>query len=219
MLSFQTGVGAFQLTVEILSTLAFAASGLVAAARKRLDVFGVCMVTGVAAFGGGTLRDVLLDKRPFFWVQQPGWVWTLLVSCLLAMVLMRARHIKLTEKAIQIPDALGLGMFCALGTLSAAAAGMPAIIAVLMGIVTAVFGGVLRDLLCNQIPETFSDHRPYAVLAFIGGWLALGLKALGLEEWLSLSLAAVLTSVLRLLAIRFDWRLPGWRADLGSTRE
>jgi uncharacterized membrane protein YeiH len=211
--TIQNSVSVFNLSVEILATLAFAASGLIAAARKRLDVFGVCMVTGVAAFGGGTLRDVLLDKRPFFWVQQSGWIWILLLFCLSAMMLMRHRHIELTEKAIQIPDAFGLGLFSALGTLNASLAGMPAIVAVLMGIVTAVFGGVLRDLLCNTLPKAFSDHQPYAVLAFIGGWVALGLRAQGLEEWICLFVAATVTTGLRLLAIRLDWRLPGWRVQ------
>ena len=211
--TIQNSLSAFNLSVEVLATIAFASSGLIAAARKRLDVFGVCMVTGVAAFGGGTLRDVLLDKRPFFWVQQPGWVWALLVFCLLAMALMRSGHIELTEKAIQIPDAFGLGLFSALGTLNASLAGMPAIVAVLMGIVTAVFGGVLRDLLCNSLPKAFSDHQPYAVLAFVGGWVVLGLRAQGIEDWISLFVAATVTTGLRLLAIRFDWRLPRWRVQ------
>jgi uncharacterized membrane protein YeiH len=209
--NIENSLSVFNLSVEILATLAFAASGLVAAARKRLDVFGVCMVTGVAAFGGGTLRDVLLDKRPFFWVQQSGWVWAILLCCVTAMTLMRTRHRELTEKAIQIPDALGLGLFSALGTLNASIAGMPAIVAVLMGIVTAVFGGVLRDLHCNELPKAFSDHKPYAALAFVGGWVVLGLRAQGLEDWLSLFISAALITLLRLLAIRFDWRLPGWR--------
>jgi uncharacterized membrane protein YeiH len=209
--SIQDSLGLFNLSVEIFATLAFAASGLIAASRKRLDVFGVCMVTGVAAFGGGTLRDVLLDKRPFFWVQQSGWVWVILVFCLTAMTLTRSHHRELTEKAIQIPDAFGLGLFSALGTLNAALAGMPPIVAVLMGIVTAVFGGVLRDLLCNELPKAFADHKPYAALAFIGGWVVLALRALGLADWICLFIAAALTTLLRLLAIRLDWRLPGWR--------
>jgi uncharacterized membrane protein YeiH len=209
--SIQSSLSVFNVSVEVLATIAFAASGLVAAARKKLDVFGVCMVSGVAAFGGGTLRDILLDKRPFFWVEHSAWVWALLLLCPLAMVLMPKRHIVFTEKAIEIPDAFGLGLFCSLGTLNASLAGMPNIVAVLMGIVTAVFGGVLRDLLCNSLPKTFSDHQPYAVLAFIGGWLLLGLRAHGLPDWLSISIAALITTSLRLLSIRQGWSLPGWR--------
>ncbi len=211
--SIQSGLSAFNLSVEILATIAFAASGFVCAARKQLDVFGVCMVSGVAAFGGGTLRDVLLDKRPFFWVEHSAWVWALLIACPLAMALMRKRHIELTEKAIEIPDAFGLGLFCGLGTLHASQAGMPVIVAVLMGIVTAVFGGVLRDLLCNTLPKAFSDHQPYAVLAFLGGGILLGLRSQGLEDWISLFIAALTTTCLRLLSMRLQWKLPGWRAQ------
>ena len=97
-----------QVFIEVSATLAFALSGLIARARKKLDPFGVFVVTGVAAFGGGTLRDVLLDRRPFFWVDHADWLWLMLAMCLLAMMFMRSRHIPLTERAILIPDALAL---------------------------------------------------------------------------------------------------------------
>ena len=211
---------AVHLLVEVAATIAFAASGLVAAARKRLDAFGVCIVTGVAAFGGGTLRDILLDKRPFFWVQHSGWLWGLLALCALAMVLMRSSHLALTEKAIQIPDAFGLGLFSALGTSIASQAGMPAVVAVLMGITTAVFGGVLRDILCNELPKAFVDHQPYAVLAFIGGWIVLALEHLQQPEWICLLIASALTTALRLFALRLGWRLPEWQVGhRGSDKE
>src|SRR5687768_16157891 len=138
-----------QVAIEAVATLAFALSGLIEAARKRLDAVGVCVVTGLAAFGGGTLRDVLLDRRPFFWVQHAGWLWVLLGLVVAAMLFMRKRHFAATERAMQWPDALGLGLFAASGTQIALAAGMPAVVAVLMGMVTAVFGGVLRDIVCN----------------------------------------------------------------------
>ncbi|MEY8877097.1 MAG: TRIC cation channel family protein [Leptothrix sp. (in: b-proteobacteria)] len=199
--------------VESLATIAFAASGLIAAARKRLDAVGVCIVAGLAAFGGGTLRDLLLDQRPFFWVQQPGWLWALLLICAGAMLFMRGHHIELTERAIQIPDAFGLGLYSSLGTALAHQAGMPAIVAVLMGITTAVVGGVLRDIVCNEIPRAFSDHQPYAVWAFLGGWLLLGLDAVGLPSGLALLTASAVTTTLRLLSMRFDWQLPAWQID------
>ena len=157
-----------QSLVEAAATLAFALSGLIEAARKRLDAVGVVVVAGLAAFGGGTLRDILLDRRPFFWVQHAAWLWALLALCILAMLFMRARHFEFTERAMQWPDALGLGLFCAGGTQVALAAQMPALVAVLMGVVTAVFGGVLRDVVCNELPRAFSDHRPYALCAFAG---------------------------------------------------
>ena len=140
--------------VEATATIAFALSGLLEAARKRLDAVGVCVVAGLAAFGGGTLRDVLLDRRPFFWVEHAVWLWALLALCVGAMAWLRARHFAPTEKAMQWPDALGLGLFSAGGTQLALAQGLPPIVAVLMGVVTATFGGVLRDIVCNEIPPS-----------------------------------------------------------------
>ncbi|WP_374367656.1 trimeric intracellular cation channel family protein [Piscinibacter sp.] len=196
--------------IEAAATIAFALSGLLEAARKRLDAVGVCVVAGLAAFGGGTLRDVLLDRRPFFWVEHAAWLWALLGLCVAAMLVLRARHFAPTERAMQWPDALGLGLFSAGGTQLALAQGMPAIVAVLMGVVTAVFGGVLRDVVCNEIPSAFADHRPYAVCAFAGGWVLVGALALGLPQGSALLVAAGTATGLRVLALLTDWRLPQW---------
>lgn len=201
--------------VEAVATLAFALSGLLEAARKRLDAVGVCVVAGLAAFGGGTLRDVLLDRRPFFWVEHAVWLWALLALCVLAMAVLRVRHFAPTERAMQWPDALGLGLFSAGGTQIALAQGMPAIVAVLMGVVTATFGGVLRDIVCNEIPRAFSDHRPYAVCAFGGGWVLVGAVALGASQGAALLLAAGAASGLRALALLTDFRLPEWSSGAG----
>ena len=197
-----------QLAVELVATLAFALSGLIAGARKKMDMVGLCIVSGIAAFGGGTLRDILLDRRPFFWVENPYWLWILVGLCLIAVVFMRERHFEYTEKAIQIPDALGLGLFTALGTQIALDFSMPAMVAVLMGMMTAVFGGVLRDICCNEIPKAFNDHQPYAILAFLGGWLVIGLSQLQAPEWLILFVSAGATTLLRGLALQFKWQLP-----------
>ena len=198
------------LTLEATATIAFALSGLLEAARKRLDAVGVCVVAGLAAFGGGTLRDVLLDRRPFFWVEHAVWLWVLLALCVAAMWLLRARHFAPTEKAMQWPDALGLGLFSAGGTQLALAQDMPAIVAVLMGVVTATFGGVLRDIVCNEIPSAFRDHRPYAVCAFAGGWVLVGARTLGLDDSAAVLLAAASAFGLRALALATDYRLPAW---------
>lgn len=202
-----------QTVIEAAAILAFALSGLLEAARKRLDIVGVCTVVGLAAFGGGTLRDVLLDRRPFFWVEHSVWLWVLLGLSFAAMLFMRARHFEPTERAIQWPDAVGLGLFTAGGTQLALAAGMPPIVAVLMGTITAVFGGVLRDIVCNEIPSAFHDHRPYAVCAFIGGWCVVLAEHLGSAQWVGLLAGALVAFALRGLALMCDWRLPGWRGD------
>jgi uncharacterized membrane protein YeiH len=199
--------------VEALATIAFAVSGLLEAARKRLDAVGVCMVAGLAAFGGGTLRDVLLDRRPFFWVQHANWLWALLALCVLAMLFMRARHFEPTARAMQWPDAAGLGLFTASGTQIALQAGVPAIVAVLMGVVTAVFGGVLRDIVCNEIPSAFRDHRPYAVCAFAGGWVLVAAHAVGAADWVGLISAAATAALLRALTLLTDFQLPRWSPD------
>jgi uncharacterized membrane protein YeiH len=199
--------------IEALATMAFALSGLLAAARKRLDAVGVVVVAGLAAFGGGTLRDILLDRRPFFWVTHADWLWALLALCIGAMLFMRARHFGVTERAMQWPDSLGLGLFTAGGTEIALANGMPAIVAVLMGMVTAVFGGVLRDIVCNEIPSAFSDHRPYAVCSFAGGWVLVGAQQAGLQGEAALAAAALTATGLRVLALATGWQLPPWGAD------
>ena len=200
-----------QVAIEASATLAFALSGQIEAARKRLDAVGVCVVAGLAAFGGGTLRDILLDRRPFFWVQHAGWLWALLALAVGAMLFMRARHLEPTERAMQWPDALGLGLFTAGGTQIALDAGMPAIVAVLMGMVTAVFGGVLRDIVCNEIPSAFRDHRPYAVCAFAGGWVLVGTQALGAAQGVALTAAAATATLGRAAALWAGWKLPAWR--------
>jgi uncharacterized membrane protein YeiH len=208
-----------QVAIEAVATVAFALSGLIEAARRKLDAVGVCVVAGLAAFGGGTLRDVLLDRRPFFWVQHAVWLWALLALCIGAMLFLRRRHFALTERAMQWPDALGLGLFAAGGTQIALDNGSPALVAVLMGVVTAVFGGVLRDIVCNQIPRAFSDHRPYAVCAFAGGWVLVGLQAVGVGPEASLFVSAAATTLARALALATGCTLPAWQVgDEGRGR-
>ncbi|WP_326536314.1 trimeric intracellular cation channel family protein [Pseudorhodoferax sp.] len=199
-----------QVVVEAAATVAFAASGLLAAARKRLDAVGVCIVSGLAAFGGGTLRDVLLDRRPFFWVEHAGWLWALLALCVAAMLFMHSRHFAATERAMQWPDAFGLGLFAASGTQIALQAGTPAVVAVLMGTMTAVFGGVLRDIVCNEIPRAFSDHQPYAVCAFAGAWVVVLGHRLDMDDWLGMVSGAATALLLRALALWTGWTLPSW---------
>ena len=183
---------------------------LLEAARKRLDPVGVCLVAGLAAFGGGTLRDVLLDRRPFFWVAHSEWLWALLVLAGGAMAFLRARHFAPTERAMQWPDALGLGLFSASGTQLALAQDLPGIAAVLMGVITATFGGVLRDIVCNEIPSALRDHRPYAVCAFAGGWVLVLAQEASVPPALGLVLAAATASGLRFLALITGYTLPRW---------
>ncbi|MFA5681910.1 MAG: trimeric intracellular cation channel family protein [Hydrogenophaga sp.] len=200
-----------RLLVELAGTIAFALSGILEAARKRLDAVGVCAVGFLAAFGGGTLRDLLLDQRPFFWVRHVELLWGVLTLCVLAMLFLRSHHFALTERAIQWPDALGLGLFAATGVHEALVLDLPLLVAVLMGIITGVFGGVLRDVVCNQIPSAFNDHRPYAVCAFVGGWVYVGLWQSGAPGWVALVTCVSVTAGLRVLALWRNWQLPAWK--------
>ena len=197
--------------LEGIGVLAFAASGLLAGATKRLDAVSVAVIAFLTAFGGGTLRDLLLDRGPFFWVANEGWVWAVIVLAVVGPVVLRSRHIEPTAKAMQWPDAVGLGLFAASGTQVALDSGASALVATLMGVVTAVFGGMIRDILVNEIPWVVSSYQLYAVIAFAGGWLVWALGALGLDPVMAVSIGALVTIALRILAIVFNWRLPAWR--------
>ena len=201
----------FHLLIELGGTLAFAMSGILAAARKRLDAVGVFVVAFITAFGGGTLRDILLDQRPFFWVRQVEWVWVVLGLCAVSMLLLKKHHFAITERAIEWPDALGLGLFAATGVHQALAQNMPVLIAVMMGVVTGVFGGVLRDMVCNEIPRAFHDHQPYAVCAFVGGWAYIGWWQFSGSPSQALLVCVLVTAGLRGLALWRNWSLPAWR--------
>ena len=196
---------------EALGVLAFTYSGLVVAARKGLDMVGMAMVAGITAFGGGTLRDILLDHRPFFWVEHRYWLWVL-VALTLAFVLLLRNHGNFEQRthAMQVPDALGLGLFAANGTQMALNQGEPAVVAVLMGMITAVFGGVLRDIVCNDIPSAFSDREAYALCALAGGWTLVGTLSLGLSATAALVLATVVTAGIRLLIVTTGFAMPKW---------
>lgn len=208
---FQWLVANGSVLFESIGILAFALSGLLVAFEKRLDLVGVAFVAAFTAFGGGTLRDVLLDRRPFFWVQNQGWVYFILALCLVAVFFLRQSVARLTSKAILIPDAVGLGIFAAGGTQIALVAGMPALIAVLMGTFTAVMGGVLRDLSVREIPRAFLDHQPYSVIAFAGSWVVVLGDFVGWNSAFSVYLSAGAIVVVRILAVVLGWRLPAWR--------
>lgn len=194
--------------IEIAGTLAFAMSGLIEAARRRMDVVGVAAVSFFAAFGGGTLRDLLLDRRPFFWVQYDEYIWAVLVLAVLGGLGFRVAHLAPTARPMLWADALGLGLFAASGAGIASDLGQAPIVCALMGVVTAVFGGVMRDLLCGQVPVVFRDRRPYAVCAFAGAWIYLGVSASPIPEWAALLCGTGAAAGLRLLSLARNWQVP-----------
>lgn len=201
---------------EVVGVLAFALSGALEAARKKFDVVGVVFIAFVTSFGGGTLRDVLLDRRPFFWIQEEFWIWIIIGFTALLPLVVKSSHVSLTQKAMQIPDAIGLGVFSATGTSIALSANYSPLTAVMMGVISAVVGGLIRDVLVNEIPTVLNDHRPYATLAFAGSWLVVLLAQFDVDENLSVFISASVIILLRGLTLKFGWRLP--RLNLGNNK-
>eukprot|EP01032_Pedospumella_encystans_P031636 gene31636-35719_t len=153
--------------IEIVAILVGAISGFIEARRKRMDLVGVFTVAFITAFGGGTLRDILLDKRPLFWVQHQEYAILIFVLALIAAPLIRTLRQIVSERVIVVADAVGLGLFAIAGVSQAQQANMPVFIASMMGVITGIFGGVLRDIVCNEVPMVFRDGKPYAICAFI----------------------------------------------------
>ena len=206
-----TFLPAVQESIEILAVIAFALSGLAAALRAGMDFVGVCFVAGVSAFGGGTIRDLLLDRRPFFWVEQDHLLWLVILLCFLSSIFIRQSDAELTEKWIQIPDAVGLGLFAALGAQIALIAGSSTIVAILMGVISSTLGGVLRDILCNVVPKVFNDHQPYITLAVLGSLIVVGLDQFGIAHWVALVAGVGVTTAARLLVLACNISIPIWR--------
>jgi uncharacterized membrane protein YeiH len=193
--------------IEIMAILVGAFSGFIEARRKRMDLVGVFTVAFIAAFGGGTLRDILLDKRPLFWVEHQEYAILTFFLALVASPLMRTlRHI-VSERLIVVADAVGLGLFSVAGVSSALDAHMPLFIASMMGVITGIFGGVLRDIVCNEVPMVFRDGKPYAICAFIGNWLFLLMGMYGFPHDFALWSSALFISGLRLLTWKFNLQL------------
>ncbi len=185
--------------LEILAILAGAFSGFIEARSKRMDVVGVFTVAFITAFGGGTLRDILLDKRPLFWVTHQEYAILIFLLALVAAPVIRTLRKIISERLIVIADALGLGLFSVVGVSEALAHGMPIFIASMMGVITGIFGGVLRDIVCNEIPMVLRDGRPYAICSFAGCWMYLVMQKSGVTPDFALWFSALSISALRLL--------------------
>ena len=194
--------------IEIVAILVGAFSGFVGARRKRMDLVGVFTVAFITAFGGGTLRDILLDRRPLFWVMHQEYAILIFVLALIAAPLMRTLKQILSERLIVIADAIGLGLFAVAGVSQAQAAGMPLFIASMMGVITGIFGGVLRDIVCNEVPMVFRDGKPYAICAFFGCWMYIGLQYTEVSDDVALWASAASITVMRLVTWKFDLHLP-----------
>lgn len=191
--------------VEFVAVLANAFSGFAEARNKKMDAVGVFTVAFVTAFGGGTLRDLLLDRRPFFWVEHYEYVILILALTLVAAPLMSLARRVVPSKAFVVADAIGLGFLSIAGVSVAHAAGMPWIVAAILGVVTGVCGGILRDVILNEVPMVLRDGQPYALAAFVGCLFFLLIAQAGALEALALWASAALIVAIRLIAW---WR--GW---------
>jgi len=193
--------------VEVIAVLACAISGFAEAQRKNMDLVGVYVVAFLTAFGGGTLRDVLLDRRPFFWVEHEQYPIIILALTLVATPLLRFAQRIIPNAVFVIADAVGLAFFSIIGVALALDSGMSPFVASMMGVVTGVFGGVLRDVVLNEVPLVLRDGRPYAIAAFLGCWLYLLMLQAGSSSDLALWTAAAVTIGFRLVAWRYDWSI------------
>ena len=207
-IAIQVNISTLLKVIEVSGIIAFACSGFIEARRREMDLVGVFMVGFVTAFGGGTLRDLLLDQRPLFWVERQEYVLLIFVLALVITPFMRQLSSVRAERMILVADALGLGLFSVLGTSIAEDAKMPLFVCVMMGVISGIFGGVLRDVLCNEIPMVLRRGQLYATCAFFGCWVSLILDKIDAPEGITLGAGIAVTCVMRLLAVRFDLKLP-----------
>jgi len=196
-------------TIEVIGIIAFALTGIYEARKKGMDIIGVYVVAMITAFGGGSLRDIILDRHPLFWIEHYGYtVLLLLLSVGAVLVIRNFFAINRFVKAVLVLDALGLGLFSASGASVADQAGVHWFISALLGVTTGVFGGVMRDIICNEIPHVFTRTELYATCAFAGACSFLVIIAAGGNEIAAVLSCIALTFVLRMLAIGYKIRLP-----------
>lgn len=191
--------------LDFLGVAVFAASGALAAGRKSLDLLGVLVVAAVTAIGGGTVRDLLMD-RPVFWIADPGYLWVILGAALLTVGWTHGH--RPPRNSLAIADALGLGFFAIGGAQVAEAGGLGGIIVVLLGTMTGVAGGVLRDVLTAQVPMILRRGDLYASAAIGGTTLYLLLQAAGMARPASALVGMATIVALRLAAIIWGLHLP-----------
>jgi uncharacterized membrane protein YeiH len=194
--------------MEAIAILSYAISGLVEARTKRLDGVGTFLVAMATAFGGGTVRDILLDRRPFSWVEHQWYPIVIFVLCCFAPLVLRTFDRVINERVLLVTDAIGLGLFSISGTSRALDAQMPWFVASMMGVATGVFGGIIRDVICNEVPLILRDSRPYATCALVGCWLYLLLDYINFDTVYSVLIATGFILVARLITFKLDVRLP-----------
>ena len=192
----------------LMALVAEAMSAALAAGRRDMDWFGVAMLGSITALGGGSVRDILLGRHPLSWVAHP---WLLLLTGGAALLtVLTARHVARLHRTFLTLDAVGLVVFTLIGCDLARAMGLSVAVAVVSGMITGCFGGVLRDILCNEVPLLFRSEI-YASVSLAVGLAYLGGTRAGLPHEVAVSVAMVLGLALRLTAIARGWAFPVFR--------
>jgi len=213
-----TNEGVF-LLVAIIGTIAFATSGVLAAAEAGLDWLGATVLAVVVSIGGGTLRDILIGNFPVTWVRDEWPVVVALCTVVVGLAVLRLPvHIDPRNQLWYLAsDAIGLGAFVVLGTSIALESGTSSFIAIFMGVITGVGGGVIRDLFTGRTPMVFVG-QVYAVAGLLGAIVYVGLRETSASEPLRVWIPVAVVVILRALAIRFDLHLPRAGSDRTSIK-
>lgn len=193
------------LIIDILGAAAFAISGVLVAMEKKLDLFGVLIIAFVTATGGGTLRDVLIGTKPVFWMLNPIYLFTILGAVILAILFVN--HLKYLRKTLFLFDTIGIGLFTMVGIEKGLEADLAPPICIILGTITASFGGVIRDILCNEIPVIFQKEI-YATACILGGVSYFLLAMTPIDSAYSYIVAIMIVIAFRLLAVKFHIALP-----------
>ena len=198
--------------LDLLGVAVFAISGALAGAHRGLDLFGIAVLAAVTAIGGGTLRDVLLNRHPVFWLSDPKYLYVILAA--VAVTILGQVYLPNLQTALLVADAFGLGLLALSGAQIAEADRHAWIVVILMGTMTGVAGGVVRDLLSGVVPLLLRRDI-YATAAIVGICLYLLMQALGIKRFWAFTLGLVAVVAIRLLAIAFAWQLPVFTPPAG----
>ena len=196
--------------LDYASVLVFALTGALVASRAQLDIVGFFFIGCLTAVGGGTLRDVLLNREFVFWVAEPTYI---AIACTAALVVFFTAHLLESRyRALIWLDSLALAVAVPAGVGVAMGLGQPAAIVLIMGMVTGCLGGLMRDVVCNEVPLVLKQGELYATAAFAGAGAALIARELGADTLIALAACAAVTWVLRAGSLAFGWRLPVYKS-------
>ncbi len=198
----------FLYLLDLIGVAVFAISGVLAARDRELDILGVLVVAAITAIGGGTLRDLLLDRHPIFWITDSAYLLVIITSALLTVGYLRYRAPP--GMSLRIADAFGLALFALSGARYAEASQAPALIVVLMGTMTGVTGGVLRDVITARIP-LIMQREIYASAAIAGVTAYLLMQAVGIPQPQAFVAGVLVVAAIRLGALRWNLHLPTFR--------